>query len=650
MQAGSVLVLAMAAITFYVAAVHLHIYLRRRSVRVDLAFAVLCSAMGLYDLACAGLYSAPDLVAGAMWQRIQFALVALLLVSFIWFLEDYGLPLGRRLRNGLGLVLVLCAAVGLLDRSSLSLSPDHPMVRSVTLPWGAQAVYREMRPGALYLVQGVVSVTAMAALLLAAIRAHRRGDRSRVRPVLIVLGLIFLSAATDTAVSIGILRFLYTVEFVSMGIVLIMSHRLTSAVLDAAAAREALHESERRLGAMFDTAAAGILIASPAGRVLDCNGTWERMTGCSRADMRELSMFAFSLPEDMLTDREAFLALQRGELDTIHAEKEFIRRDGARFWGDMRIALIAGPTGAAEAVICVVLDVSDRRAAEDQLQRLRANLEASVEERTAELAAVRDQLLRTNRSLVEAKRQAEAANRAKSQFLASMSHEIRTPMNGIIGMTSLLLDGELPGEHRKALAIVLKSAESLLEIINDILDFSKIEAGKMSLESIPVDVEALVAEVTDLLRGAADEQGLALNLSVPPNPPFVRGDPGRIRQVLVNLVGNAVKFTPQGGVHIQLNWGAALPDGRIPVRFTVEDTGIGIAEDRLQSIFQPFTQAEGSTARTYGGTGLGLAIALRLVELMGGTLEVQSRLGEGSTFSFELPLAGAGEISEVAAA
>ncbi len=643
MPAGLALIVAMVAISFYVAAVHLHIYARRRAAREDLSFAILCVVMGAYDIACIGLYGATSLPVGAAWQRIQYAVIALVTLALIRFFEDYGLPLGRRTRNILSVFLLLCAVIGLLDRSGLSLLPDAPMIRHVPLPWGQEVVYRELRTGPLYYVQNIVSLGAVLALLLLAIRAYRRGDRVRVRPVLILLVLTSASAVNDAAVGVGLYRFLYTIEYAWMGLLLIMSRRLSDAVLEAATAREALRASEGRLRATFDTAAAGIVIFTPAGRVLDCNDTWERMAGYRREEMRELTMLAFSLAEDLPTDREALLALQRGELDTIRAEKEFVRRDGARFWGDMRVAPIPGSAGEPGAFICVVLDITERRAAEEQLQQFRTHLEEAVEERTAELAAVRDKLLRANRSLAEAEREAVAANRAKSQFLANMSHEIRTPMNGIIGMTSLLLDGDLEPDQRKALEVVQRSAESLLAIINDILDFSKIEAGKLSVESIPVDLIGVADEVIGLLGHAAQERGLALRFSAAAHPPRVLGDPGRIRQILMNLVGNALKFTERGHVEIRLSWRDPLPDGRIPVIYSVEDTGIGIPEDHLPSLFKPFTQGDRSTARTHGGTGLGLAITQRLVGLMGGRVDVSSRVGQGSTFAFELPLVRAEE-------
>ncbi len=638
MNTHSVMVLAMAAITFYVAAMHLHIYLRRRAGRSDLSFALTCLAMGFYDLACVGIYDAPLLGPAATWQRVQYTALAVVLVGFIWFLEDYALPLPRRTRRVVTSILLMMAVVGLVDRSGLSLRMDQPMERLIHLPWGGVLATGELQPGLLYRVQVGLSLIILLVVVTITLRVYFRERTPRLKPVLVALGLLLLSGFNDGAVLLNLSAFPYTLEFASMGMVLIMSHHLTSAVLEAATAREALRQSEERLRAVFNTAAAGIVVTSPSGRVLDCNRTWETLIGYVRAEMQELTMLAFALPEDMPNDRELLLSLMHGEVHSVHTEKQFIRRDGRRFWGDLRLAPIQGDDDEVTAIIGIAVDITDRRAAEEQLHRLRDHLEEVVEERTVELAAMRDRLVEANRSLARAKTQADTANRAKSEFLANMSHEIRTPMNAIIGMASLLLDGELDQEHRKGLEVVLRSAESLLAIINEILDFSKIEAGKISIEEIPLELMNVVGEVTDLLGQVAQDKGLTLHASLPPDPPVFKGDPGRLRQILVNLVGNAIKFTERGYVRIGVTWAGEPVGARVPVCFTVEDTGVGIDASKLEAIFKPFTQADGSVARTHGGTGLGLAITQKLVTLMGGELKVQSRVGEGSTFSFELPL------------
>ena len=252
--------------------------------------------------------------------------------------------------------------------------------------------------------------------------------------------------------------------------------------------------------------------------------------------------------------------------------------------------------------------------------RRAADAEAALRRNSEELAAARDEALE--------------ANRLKSTFLANMSHEIRTPMSGVMGMTSLLRDTELDARQRDYVGTIRTSSDALLTVINDILDFSKIEAGRLDIEEIDFELASVVEEVGEVVGAAARRKTLELTLEVGRDvPEYVRGDPGRIRQVLTNLLSNAIKFTENGTVDV-----CVQPEGA-DVRFTVRDSGIGIDEEQLRRLFDPFRQGDASTTRRYGGTGLGLTISRQLVELMGGRIEVESRIEEGSVFSFVLPLA-----------
>jgi len=247
-------------------------------------------------------------------------------------------------------------------------------------------------------------------------------------------------------------------------------------------------------------------------------------------------------------------------------------------------------------------------------------------------------LRRSQEALVRAKESAESANRAKSEFLANMSHEVRTPMTGVLGMTGLLLDMDLSEEQREYVRIIQSSGEALLAIINDILDFSRIEAGRLTIDPLAFDLSAAIDEVVALVREKTDAMGIEMIVRYAPDVPRrLIGDAGRIRQVLMNLVGNAIKFTHEGHVFINVDR-LGGDDKGVRLCISVEDTGIGIEEEKIGSVFEKFTQADGSITRRYGGTGLGLAISRQLVELMGGEIAVESVVGVGSTFSFTLSL------------
>ncbi|MDZ7651333.1 MAG: response regulator [Burkholderiaceae bacterium] len=385
----------------------------------------------------------------------------------------------------------------------------------------------------------------------------------------------------------------------------------------------ALRSSESFFRVLFENSPVAAAIQGADYRLGRVNAAYARLLGRSADEMigRDLIEFVHvdDRPEQLAQRRTP---LRQGEVTAF--ERRMVRHDGQVLRARVHAASMAG-ADQERLYLLVIEDVTDIRASEQKLR--------------------------------EAKDAAESASRAKSQFLANMSHEIRTPMNGVLGMTELLLGTALSDKQRRFAEAVYRSGESLLAIINDILDFSKIEAGKLELQACDFDLRTLVEDVFELLAARAAEKRVELACRVGPGvPQVVHGDPVRLRQVLTNLVGNAIKFTERGEVLVQVGAAPACEGGSLPllqalhheaesrqlyrVDFEVRDTGIGIRPDVLGRLFTSFMQADQSMSRRYGGTGLGLAISRQLVELMGGSISAESRVGVGSVFRFDVLLAG----------
>ncbi|MGI9145697.1 MAG: PAS domain S-box protein, partial [Chloroflexota bacterium] len=427
-------------------------------------------------------------------------------------------------------------------------------------------------------------------------------------------------------------------------------HGLETGVLamiaDVTDRRRAEAESAR-LAAIVISSEDAIFAKNLDGIITNWNAGAERLYGYSAEDIVGQSASLLAPPERV--DEIPMLLERLGRGEVVNRFQTVRRRkDGSRLDVSLSLSPIIDRAGRVTGGAIIAHDITASLQVARERDELNAKLEERVIERTQALAsAVRGlEAEAAERKLMElqlrvARDEALAASRAKSAFLATMSHEIRTPMNGVIGMTGLLMDTPLTPRQFEYADAVRRSGEALLIIINDILDFSKIEAGKLELELARVNVQETVEDVLELLAQQAHSNGLELAaLNDPGVPPGMLGDPSRIRQVLLNLVANAVKFTQHGEVVVRTHLEDHVPGETATVRFDVTDTGIGFSQETAARLFQSFSQADSSTTRKYGGTGLGLAICKALVQQMGGTIGADSEAGRGSTFWFTVRLMG----------
>jgi len=387
------------------------------------------------------------------------------------------------------------------------------------------------------------------------------------------------------------------------------NRNLQSEIAARKKSEEALRESEERFRLLVEGVKdCAIFMLDPNGRVVTWNMGAERLKGYAPQEIVGQHFSLFHPPEDVAVGKPQRELTIAAEQEQYIEEGWRVRKDGSRFWAEVTMTAIRGEAGELRGFAKLTRDMTERKQAEV--------------------------------ALIQAKTAAEAANAAKSQFLANMSHELRTPMNAILGMIDVALPKVTERTVHDCLQTAKESADILLTLLNDLLDSAKIESGKLELESAPFSLRRILDQITHILAVRASEKGLRFYCRMPDETPdVVVGDRVRLQQVLLNLAGNAIKFTQRGEVEISLH--VLWQDGEATLNFAVRDTGIGIPPFGQERLFQPFAQADVSMARRFGGTGLGLSICKRLVEMMGGRIWVESEVGKGSTFYFtvRLPLA-----------
>ncbi|MCG6558533.1 ATP-binding protein [Ruegeria sp. 1NDH52C] len=429
--------------------------------------------------------------------------------------------------------------------------------------------------------------------LIEAIKPGRAGDA------------LFLNAAGAVMLAFMVGLFL---NFVNWGF---RQHRRTTLDLIEQGRDLVRHQKEAQLLSLVaKNANDSVILADADGRIVWTNETFTRITGYSVDEAKGF------YPGDLLNGEKTDLEVSNAIAEAVEAGRPFrteilnVSKDGREIWMETNLVPVLDKNGRVEVTVAIERDVTAAKA------------------QAEELAAARIA--------------AEEGARAKAEFLATMSHEIRTPMNGVVGMAELLSDTELSEEQRQYVSTIRSSSTALLAIINDVLELSRLDARKMELHPVNFDPKACLEETLRLLQPQARAKGLKLALETETDvPPLVHGDDGRLRQVLINLLGNAIKFTERGGVTLRVRADAQEP-GHLFV-IVVEDSGIGIAADKIERVFERFSQADTDTTRLYGGTGLGLTISRELVVLMGGRITVESTLGQGSCFTLRLPLGPPGD-------
>jgi PAS domain S-box-containing protein len=595
----------LAGVCFYSALQHCTMERLRTKSRLHLLFAGTAFLVAVFSFSLIPSFRVTDIPDYIAIVRINFALSLLIFAALPWFFAEYAGVRPLPLLLGFSALFAVLFLANLVQPYTLLYREIHGLHR-LTLPWGEQFSLPVSTTGSWgYLTVLVIYLSQAFCLYLLAL--HYRRER-RFTNLFMLIAQVFFIATTSQGilVRLGLIGTLpplgpfgFQAMVIAMGMILIYE----------------IKDDRRYLQILLDNVPAQIFMMDSAGRFLSINRHCEETFNFSRAKRQDMTIYDLFPPEqaEMLRRNNQEVFAGHGPL---HFEEPITYNGETRTYSTIKVP-VCDSSGSPFAVCGIAMDVSDRKRVETELGEYRKHLEELVRQRTSEME--------------EARNAAETANQARGRFLANMSHEIRTPLNAVLGFAQLLEhDPLLSPQGRDKLRTIMKSGECLLSIINDVLAMARIEAGRIELRAIPVDLNELFHDLDAMFRLRAEEKGLSFASDCAESlPRFISADLGKLRQVLINLLGNAIKFTMYGSITMR-----AFPaeDDRIAIE--IEDSGIGISPEELDSLFEPFVRSS-SGADAAGGTGLGLAISREYAHLMDGEITVTSSIAAGSCFRFE---------------